>query len=183
MGFLVCEVVECEAIAGKDKLKNCVVKIGEEKLLRVVTNCSNVRLGTRTVVAEIGTELEMNGETIVIKRQSVGGVMSEGMLVDYPMLGWRGGAVGICVQIPDSFALGSSPPKSKPRLDGVDASQVVELSAKELKLIEKNNGKKELAEKKAKRKAEKGGKSDSVDEDSAALAEGVESQQIDNEDV
>ena len=40
-----------------------------------------------------------------------------------------------------------------------------------------------MAEKKAKRKAEKGGKSDSVDEDSAALAEGVESQQIDNEDV
>ena len=182
MGFVVCEVVEIEAIKDKDKLKNCVVRIGDEKTLRVVTNCSNVRLGTRTVVAEIGTELEINGESIVIKKQTVGGVLSEGMLVDSCMLGWSGGAVGICVQIPPSFALGSAPPKSKPRLDGVEESPVVELSQKEIKLIEKEKRKKELAEKKAKRKAEKGGIVETDADETDEVAEAVESIQI-NEDI
>jgi tRNA-binding EMAP/Myf-like protein len=51
----------------------------------------------------------------------VAGVMSEGMICDSIMLGWAGGAAGLAVQIPATFALGSEAPSSKPRMDGAYA--------------------------------------------------------------
>ncbi len=50
MPFVVCSVVTCEAVAGKDKLKKLTVDIGTEQLT-ITTNAANVRDGTRTVVA------------------------------------------------------------------------------------------------------------------------------------
>ena len=43
------------------------------------------------VVATVGAELK-DGDKV--KRAPVGGVMSEGMLCDGPMLGWAGGGAG-----------------------------------------------------------------------------------------
>ena len=67
------------------------------------------------VVATVGAELK-DGDKV--KRAPVGGVMSEGMLCDGPMLGWAGGGAGTAVLLPDTFKPGDKPPGSRPRLDG-----------------------------------------------------------------
>jgi hypothetical protein len=51
--------------------------------------------------------------TIIVQKASVGGRASLGMLCDCTMLGWKGGASGVAVKLPDSFAVGSSPPDAK----------------------------------------------------------------------
>ena len=50
--------------------------------------------------------------------KSVGGVVSQGMLCDAPMLGWVGGGAGSAALVPDSFAPGARPPEKRPRMDG-----------------------------------------------------------------
>ena len=170
MPFVVGKVLECNPIPGRDKLKIVRVDIGDV-VLTIVTNAPNIRDGTRTVVATVGTEVDMDGETQTIKNTSVGGVVSEGMVCDSVMLSWAGGAAGLCVQLPDSYPLGSLAPASKPRMDGSAApsgSAEPELSAKDLKAQEKAARKAANAEKKAARKAKKGeseaGKGDADDE-------------------
>jgi len=58
------------------------------------------------------------GEELTIKKQSVGGRTSEGMLCDSPMLGWVGGGAGSAALVPDSFSPGDPPPDRRPRMDG-----------------------------------------------------------------
>ena len=111
----------------------------------------------RVAVAVVGsTVLNDEGEEMPVKKTSVGGVMSQGMLCDSRMLGWSGGAVGIAAQMPDDLELGSSPPLCKPRLHQKEtelpASQVEGLFEKKLTKEEK----KKLAEEK--RKARKAAK-------------------------
>lgn len=160
MPFVVCEVLECETVPGKSVLKKVVVDAGEEygRSITVVTNAPNIRVGTRTVLATVGQEIEIDGTPTTLKKTNVGGVISEGMICDSVMLKWAGGAEGIAVQIPTSFALGDPAPTSKPRMDGGGSTPQVtqpELSAKEMKAREKEARKKELAEKKAARLAKK----------------------------
>ena len=71
-------------------------------------------VGTRLVVATVGAIV--NEEPV--KKASVGGVTSEGMLCDNPMLGWTGGGAGIAAVVPESFAVGDTPPSKRPRMDG-----------------------------------------------------------------
>jgi tRNA-binding EMAP/Myf-like protein len=105
MPFVVCKVLSCDEIAGKEKLKKLLLDIGSSSDITVVTNAPNVRLDTRTVVATIGTEIEMNGEVILVKKTALCGIQSEGIICDSSMLGWVGGAVGIAVQIPAYFGI------------------------------------------------------------------------------
>ena len=59
-----------------------------------------------------------NGEEeIVIKKASVGGQASFGMVCDCPMLGWKGGAAGTAALLPESFEIGGPPPPERPRGD------------------------------------------------------------------
>ena len=127
MPFIVGLVNECSDI--DKKLKKCSVDIGGEEEVIIVTNAPNVRCGTRTVVALIGTEFEDESKVEV---RNVGGVRSHGMLCDSKMLKWQGGAEGICVQVPDTFKPGDVAPSSKPRMDGGVATEP-EKSDKELK--------------------------------------------------
>jgi len=140
-------------------LRELTVDIGATDPLTIVTNAPNVREGSRTVVATVGTELDVNGETVIVKRLSVGGVMSSGMICDSGMCGWVGGGAGIAVQVPADLALGSSAPTSKPRLGGVGDAAASdappELSDKELKAKEKAERKAAAAAKKEARKAAK----------------------------
>lgn len=105
MPFVVGVVVECEKVPAKDKLKRLVVDVGTERLT-IVSNAPNIREGTRTIVATIGTEVEIDGESQVVKRVAIAGVQSEGMVCDSCILGWAGGAAGIAVQVPDSYGKG-----------------------------------------------------------------------------
>lgn len=168
MPFIVGQVKSIEGVIGKDKLKKLQVDIGGDSLVTIVTNAPNVRDNTRTVIATLGTEIEYEGSTIVIERTNVAGIYSEGMVCDSIMLGWSGGAAGIAVQVPDSFSLGSAAPSSKPRMDGKTndfAEPVVELTAKELKAIDKAKRAEIMAAKKAARKAAKeSGKAEDTDD-------------------
>mmetsp|Transcript_63531 Transcript_63531/g.74398 ORF Transcript_63531/g.74398 Transcript_63531/m.74398 type:complete len:187 (+) Transcript_63531:27-587(+) len=110
---------------GNSKAKNgkaykvCSVQIDPdcpEDLVTVVTSASNVRQGSRIVVAPIGsTILTDEGESMTVQKATVGGVISEGLFCDSIMLGWSGGGKGVAAQLPYRFEIGSSPPSSKPR--------------------------------------------------------------------
>ena len=167
MPFVVGKVLTCDPVAGKDKLKQCTVDIGTE-VVTIVSNAPNIRVGTRTCVATLGTEVEFEGSPLEIKPTNVGGVISNGMICDSVMLNWAGGASGLCVQVPESCALGSPAPTSKPRMDGAGAAEAVpEISAKDLKAQEKLARKAANAEKKAARKAAKEGGSKGGADDAA----------------
>lgn len=172
MPFIVGLVNECSDI--DKKLKKCSVDIGGEEEVIIVTNAPNVRCGTRTVVALIGTEFEDESKVEV---RNVGGVRSHGMLCDSKMLRWQGGAEGICVQVPDTFKPGDVAPSSKPRMDGGVATEP-EKSDKELKAEAKAAKKAEAAAKKEARKAKKASKT--IDDTpggadaSATVLDGVE---------
>ena len=118
MGFVVALVVTCQGVPGKDRLKVVTVDIGDNTILTIATNAPNIREGTRTCVALIGSTIEIGGQTEIVKKTNVGGIISEGMICDSVMLGWTGGAAGLAVQIPSFYDLGTSAPTSKPRMDG-----------------------------------------------------------------
>mmetsp|Transcript_8848 Transcript_8848/g.11671 ORF Transcript_8848/g.11671 Transcript_8848/m.11671 type:complete len:151 (+) Transcript_8848:218-670(+) len=99
----------------KGKLKKLEVDVGEEEPLTIVTNAPNVREDSRVVVAKVGSVV--NDEPV--KKASVGGCMSYGMLCDAPMLGWVGGGAGTAALVPDTYEIGSPPPDSRPRMDKV----------------------------------------------------------------
>ena len=102
------------------KLMHCKIDIGSQEEISVVTSAPNVRLNSRIVVAPVGSIIIKKGEEVKVTKASVGGVTSEGVLCDSEMLGWSGGAVGIAVQVPNSYEPGKEPPSSKPRMDGLD---------------------------------------------------------------
>jgi len=146
---------------GGKPLRSCKVDLGNETIC-VVTSAANVRDHSRIVVAPVGSSvLDDSGEEIEIKKTSVGGVMSEGMLCDSHMLGWKGGARGVAATVPESFALGSQPPDEKPRPKGVSGSDdgpppadLPGLFQKKVKLS-KEEKKKAAEERKARLKAKK----------------------------
>lgn len=142
-------------------LKACKVRISpveSEELITVVTAASNVREGSRVVVAPSGTTfMSPDGEEHMITKSTIGGVVSEGMFCDSSMLGWSGGGKGVAVQVPNSFDIGSPPPSEKPRSDNVDIPVEV-TPAPEIKgLFEKKltkEEKKKLAEERKKKRRE-----------------------------
>lgn len=159
MPFIQGIVTSCEPIKGKDKLKVITINVGDEEDLTIVTNDNSIKLESKTVVATIGTEVEVEGELITIKKTSIGGVMSSGMICDTAMLKWSGGITGqrVNLQSYQEFKIGSPAPSEKSRgmITNEPQDQAPELSAKELKALEKEKRKAELAKKKADRKAKK----------------------------
>lgn len=160
-------ITSSEPVAGKDKLRTCTVDVGLEAPVTIVSNAPNAEEGVRTVVAMVGAVLKNEA---VVKKATVGGVVSEGMLCDSPMLGWTGGAAGVAAAVPASFALGDAPPSKRPRMDGGDA---VAAAADDLasmavrgpgdeslfkKKLTKEEKKAAAAAKKAERAAKKGAK-------------------------
>jgi tRNA-binding EMAP/Myf-like protein len=152
MGLVVGEVIQCEIIPSHENLKDILVNIGDESV-KIITNAPNIRIGSRTVIATLGTELEVNGEIISIKKQTVGGRKSEGIVCDSKMCGWSGGASGVAVQIPDQIPVGSPCPASKPRGDGFQTNDPQELTIKEKKELEKAEKKRLAKEKREAKKA------------------------------
>lgn len=108
------------------------------------------------VVATVGATLPDGTE---VKKATVGGVPSHGMLCDAPMLGWLGGGAGAAALVPDTFSPGDPPPTSRPRMDkpqkaeaGLPAVEVKPLFEKKLTKEEKKAA---AAAKKAEREAKK----------------------------
>ena len=157
-GFVVGLVSTAEAVAGKDKLSKLEVDVGAGEPITIVTNASNVQAGSRVVVATVGTELR--DETIV-KKASVGGVVSEGMLCDAPMLGWVGGGAGAAAIVPESYNPGDAPPAERPRggpaasSEAAPATPAVDVKPLFEKKLSKEEKKAAAAAKKAERDAKK----------------------------
>lgn len=113
--IVVGSIEELEQIEGKDKLKKLKVNIGKGSIT-VVTNAPNVVQGSRIAVACVGAVVRSGSEEIKVKKTSVGGVASEGIVCDAPMLGWTGGGAGTAALLPETFELGSKPPQARPRM-------------------------------------------------------------------
>mmetsp|Transcript_25416 Transcript_25416/g.35640 ORF Transcript_25416/g.35640 Transcript_25416/m.35640 type:complete len:184 (-) Transcript_25416:185-736(-) len=162
---VIVSVEDCGTCKGKGgkALKACKIQVNHDEsaeLTTVVTSATNVREGSRIVVAPVGSSfIDKEGEERPVTKATVGGVVSEGMLCDSTMLGWTGGAKGIAVQIPEEFAVGSAPPSSKPRKGehdkpAAEADKPLEGGLFERKLTKEE--KKKIAEEK--RKAKKAAK-------------------------
>ena len=114
--IVVALVTAVEAVQGKDKLRAVQLDIGRGGHTTVVTSAPNVAQGLRCVVALPGALVSVDGEEVLVKAQAVGGVKSHGMLCDGPMLSWVGGGAGMAALVPETCALGSAPPATRPRL-------------------------------------------------------------------
>ena len=103
---------------GSKKYLLTTIDIGIEEPLQVVTN-GKVKAGQRVVVACEGAIVPAGArddeESVVVKKTSIGGRMSRGMLCDSPSLRWAGGGKGTAVTLPDSYVIGALPPVKKPR--------------------------------------------------------------------
>lgn len=154
MPLVIGRITACDSIPGKDKLKEIAVDIGQQENVKIVTNAPNVTANMLTVIATLDTELEINGDVIVVKKQSVGGRVSFGLVCDSKMCNWRGGAEGIAVNLPDDgYAIGDPCPPAKPRTGG--NIEPAEKSIAEKKAEEKALKKAAVKEKREAKKAAK----------------------------
>merc|ERR1719341_2778496 len=106
-------IKEAEPVPKKDKLTKLKVQVGEGKEVTIVTNAKHCDPEKVVVVALVGAKVPTMDQPV--EKAVVGGVRSEGMLCDCPMLGWSGGAAGQAVFLPCDFNPGDQPPESRPR--------------------------------------------------------------------
>ena len=104
----------------KKTYQNLEIDVGDAEPLKVVTN-GKVSEGQRVVVACVGAIVPAGAAPddegiIVVKRGSIQGKPSHGMLCDSPSLGWHGPR-GVAAPISDVWDIGSCPPESKQRQD------------------------------------------------------------------
>jgi len=151
-------VNECLATAGKNKLKKLSVDIGQEVPVTIVTSMDSISVGSRVVVARVGSFVNEQE----VKKTTFGDDISEGLLCDTAMLGWRGGVDGAVALLPASFAPGDSAPSEKPRrgealTDAAGNIAVCSVNEEigEVKVLTKEEKKAETALKKAAREAKK----------------------------
>ncbi len=113
----IARVTAVEAIPNKDKLRKVTLDTGAGEVV-VVTN-STVYPATLVCCALPGARVTVEGEEVTVKRASVGGVASGGMLLDSAMVGWKGGAVGLAATVPEAAGLkpGDAVPAARPRGD------------------------------------------------------------------
>ena len=108
--IVVGKILECEDVSG-GKAKKLSIDVGLDAPLTIATTATNVAVGKHVVVAKVGAVIK--DETI--KVATVYGVGSQGMLCDNSALNWVGGGSGAAM-VPESFAPGSTPPDSRPRM-------------------------------------------------------------------
>ncbi|GBG25310.1 Phenylalanine--tRNA ligase beta subunit [Hondaea fermentalgiana] len=120
-GYIVGKVLSVEPVPKKD-LKKVQVDLGKEEPVQVVTNAKHVSEGSLVIVATIGAIVPAGAKVgedpnaVEVKKSSVGGVPSFGMLCDSDMLQWVGGAKGVVQTLEESdFSIGDRPPSCRPR--------------------------------------------------------------------
>lgn len=100
--FIVAEIIEAEQHPDADKLRVCKVQTGSE-ILQIVCGAANARAGIKVVLAQVGVVIP-NGN-FVIKKSSIRGVESNGMLCSAEELGISGDSAGI-IELPLSAVIG-----------------------------------------------------------------------------
>ena len=118
--IIIARVSAVAPVPGKDRLKQATLDVGSAAggSICVVTNAT-VHEGTLVAVALPGAVVRSGGDEVTVKAAPVGGIMSGGMLVDCPMLGWKGGAAGCAATVPEACGLqpGDAAPAARPRGD------------------------------------------------------------------
>lgn len=106
-GVVVGEVLTCEQHPDADRLKVTTVSVGSETL-QIVCGAPNVDVGQKVIVATVGCTLYPSPEeTLKIKKSTIRGVDSYGMLCAEDELGLGKGHDGILV-LDDSIPLGTT---------------------------------------------------------------------------
>lgn len=104
-GVVVGKVLTCTDHPNSDHLHLTKVDIGGEEPLNIVCGAPNVAEGQKVLVATIGTELFIKGESVVIKKGKIRGEVSEGMICAEDELQLGESHEGIMV-LPDNFEVG-----------------------------------------------------------------------------
>lgn len=100
-GVVVGQVITCEKHPDADKLKVTTVSIGQESTLQIVCGAPNVEAGQKVIVATVGCTLYPKpDEAFKIKKSTIRGVESEGMLCAEDELGLGKSHDGILVLDP-----------------------------------------------------------------------------------
>ncbi|MBM7714764.1 phenylalanyl-tRNA synthetase beta chain [Bacillus thermophilus] len=86
-GIVVGEVLECEQHPQADKLKKCLVDIGEGEPVQIICGAPNVAKGQKVIVAKVGAVLPGNFK---IKKAKLRGEESNGMICSLQELGIEG---------------------------------------------------------------------------------------------
>ncbi len=97
-GLVVGEVLETAPHPNADKLKLTKVAVGGERPLNIVCGASNVAVGQKVVVAQVGTTIyPKNGSPITMKLAKIRGEESEGMICAEDEIGLSEDHAGIMV--------------------------------------------------------------------------------------
>ncbi len=96
-GVVVGEVVSCRKHPGADKLVLAGVNTGDGRNRQIVCGAPNVSEGQKVVVALPGSELPVNDKRLKIKKTSIRGEQSEGMICAEDELGLGDSHAGIIV--------------------------------------------------------------------------------------
>ena len=91
-GFVVAEIIDANKHRDSDRLTVCQVDTGKE-VLQIVCGAPNARSGIKVILAQVGAVIPANG--LVIKKSTIRGVESNGMLCSYEELQLPGSGDGI----------------------------------------------------------------------------------------
>ena len=104
-GLVVGEVMHTEKHPNADKLTLTKVHIGEGPLLSIVCGAPNVATGQKVIVAPVGiTIFPTHGDPIAIKKATIRGTESQGMICAEDEIGWGDSHAGIMVLPADTIA-------------------------------------------------------------------------------
>lgn len=101
--FIVANVISAEKHPNADKLRVCMVDIGDGNPVQVVCGAPNARAGMKGVFAKPGTTIPASGD--VLKIGAIRGVESRGMLVSEREMGLSDEHAGI-IEMPADAPLG-----------------------------------------------------------------------------
>lgn len=104
-GLVVGKVTHCEKHPNADKLSVTRVNVGTDEELPIVCGAPNIAKGQTVIVATVGTQLTMGGETLVIKKSKLRGEPSFGMICAEDEIGTGQSHDGILV-LPDDLPAG-----------------------------------------------------------------------------
>lgn len=104
-GVVVAEILETQQHPNADRLKVCLVNVGEDQPLTIVCGAPNAKVGMRVPCARVGAVLPGQGDSpaLTIRLGKLRGVASEGMLCSAKELGLVDSVDGLLALEPDAL--------------------------------------------------------------------------------
>ncbi|MHA7877672.1 MAG: phenylalanine--tRNA ligase subunit beta [Bacteroidota bacterium] len=97
-GLVIGQIITCEQHPNADRLKVTHVDVGQATPLHIVCGAPNVKAGQKVIVAPVGTQLYTQaGKAWKVKKTSIRGALSEGMICAEDEIGLGSTHTGIIV--------------------------------------------------------------------------------------